>query len=311
MDALSEVLRTIKLRGAVYFRRDFASPWGMDMDISPFAQFHMVVRGHCWLQIKGAKQPLELSSGDIVVFPHGHAHSLADDLAHPRLPGRQIMQAICNDEPVFKGKHVSTTLVCGHFEFDRNVDHPFLHALPEFIYLADSDHHELSWLETATNVIIQETSSGNPGADVVVERLAEVLFIRILRTYMQRAQVTGGFLAALRDAQICNALNLIHKKPEATWTLANIARTVGMSRSAFAARFKKLVSMTAMDYITNWRMQKACELLENTRLPLIDIAERVGYNSEAAFNRAFKRRLKQNPGAMRRILWAKDNQLVR
>ena len=311
MDALSEVLRTIKLRGAVYFRADFASPWGMDIDISPFAQFHMVVRGHCWLQIKGAKQPLELSSGDIVVFPQGHAHSLADDLAHPRLPGRQIMQAICNDEPVFKGKHVSTTLVCGHFEFDRNVDHPFLHALPEFIYLADSGHHELTWLETATNVIIQETSSGNPGADVVVERLAEVLFIRILRTYMQRSQVTGGFLAALRDAQISNALNLIHKKPETSWTLENIARTVGMSRSAFAARFKKLVSMTAMDYITNWRMQKACELLENTRLPLIDIAERVGYNSEAAFNRAFKRRLKQNPGAMRRILLAKDNQLVR
>jgi len=201
---------------------------------------------------------------------------------------------------------VSTTLVCGHFEFDRNVDHPFLHALPEFIYLAYSDHRELTWLETATNVIIQETSSGNPGTDVVVERLAEVLFIQILRTYMKRAQVTSGFLAALRDTQISNALNLIHRAPETSWTLGNIARSVGMSRSAFAARFKELVNMTPMEYITNWRMQKARELLANARLPLIDIAERVGYSSEAAFNRAFKRRFKQNPGAMRRILLDKE-----
>ncbi len=307
MDALSEILRTIKLRSNVYFRADFPAPWGMNIDHGPFAQFHMVVRGQCWLQMEGAKEPLRLSSGDIVVFPHGNAHWLADDPDHKRLPGQQIMQAIYNNEPVFEGNHVSTTLVCGHFEFDRDVDHPFLHALPEFIYLADSDRRELSWLETVTNVIIQETSSGKPGTDIVVERLAEVLFIQIVRAYMRQAQVTNGFLAALRDAQISNALHLIHKEPEKSWTLENIARSVGMSRSAFAARFKELVNMTTMDYITNWRMQKACELLENTRLPLIDIAERVGYTSEAAFNRAFKRRFKQNPGAMRRILLAKGN----
>ncbi len=307
MDALTGILRRIKLRSNVYFRADFPSPWGMDIDSGPFAQFHMVVRGHCWLQMKGSKEPLGLSSGDVVVLPHGNAHWLADNLDHKRLPGKQIVQAISNNETVFKGNHVSTTLVCGHFEFDRDVDHPFLHALPEFIYLADSDRRELSWLETATNVMIQEIGSGNPGTDVVVERLAEVLFIQILRGYMQQAQVTSGFLAALRDGQISNALNLIHKEPERAWTLENIARSVGMSRSAFAARFKELVNMTPMVYITNWRMQKARELLENAHLPLIDVAEQVGYTSEAAFNRAFKRRFKQNPGALRRILLARES----
>ena len=219
MDALSEILRSIKLRSSVYFRADFHSPWGMEIDDGPYAQFHMVVRGHCWLKWNGVEEPLALSAGDVLLFPRGSAHWLADDPRSKRLPGRQIAEAIRHQEPAFQGERVSTTLVCGHFEFDRGVDHPFLSSLPE-----------------------------------------------------------------------------------ASWTLEDIARSVGMSRSSFAASFKELVETTPMDYITNWRMQKARELLEGTRLPLLDVAERGGYTSEAAFNRAFKRRFKQNPGAMRRAL---------
>lgn len=306
MDALSQILQTIKLQSSVYFCADFPKPWGMEIPEGPLAQFHMVVRGHCWLQMEGAGEPIALSRGDIVVFPHGKAHWLADDPTHKRLPGKEVIEAIFNKKSAFHGKYVSTTLICGHFEFDRDIDHPFLQTLPEIIYLAESNLRELSWLETATKVMVQETGSGKPGTDVVVERLAEVLLIQILRTYMQQAEFTSGFLTALRDNKISSALSLIHDEPEVPWTLENIARAIGMSRSAFAARFKELVNMTPMDYITNWRMQKAKDLLKNARLPLIDIAERVGYTSEAAFNRAFKRRFKQNPGAMRRVLLTRE-----
>lgn len=302
MDALSDILRTIKLRTSVYFRADFPSPWGMDVDAGDFAQFHMVVRGHCWLKTEKLSEPIALAGGDIVLFPHGDAHWLADDPRHKRLPGRQVVEAICSDRQIFQGGNVSTTLVCGHFEFDRNFDHPFLTSLPGLIHVTDTERRDLSWLETATNVIIHEAGSAQPGADVVAERLAEVLFIQVLRTYMKQRGSSGGFLAALRDEQISHALKLIHTEPEAVWTLQNIARTIGMSRSAFAARFKKLVGVTPMDYITSWRMHKARELLSNARMPLIDIAERVGYTSEAAFNRAFKRQFQQTPGAMRRRL---------
>ena len=136
----------------------------------------------------------------------------------------------------------------------------------------------------------------------MVDRLAEVLFIQLLRAYAIEKSSPNGYLAALNDRQIYKALELIHAQPQHHWTLENIAHTIGMSRSSFAARFKKLVGMTPMAYITRWRMQKAKELLVSTELPLAVISERVGYASEAAFTRAFKRQFKKNPGAMRKAL---------
>ncbi len=305
MDALSDILRAIRLRSAVYFRSDFSSPWGMQIDDGPFAQFHLIVRGNCWMRMRGFGKPRLLSGGDVVVFPHGDAHWLADDPAQKRAPGKAVVQAHLQNQPMFQQGEFSTTLVCGHFEFDRHFDHPFLQALPRFIHITDTERRERSWLETVTNVIIQEADSAQPGAEVVVERLAEVLFIQVLRAYMQQQKMTTGYLAALQDRQISQALKLVHARPETNWTLESISRTVGMSRSAFAARFKQLVGVTPMVYITDWRMQKARELLKNHAHPLVEVAEKVGYTSEAAFNRAFKRRFKQNPGAMRRALLAK------
>ena len=302
MDALSDILNTIRLYSSVYFRSDFSSPWGMQIDKGPFAQFHMVVSGNCWLFADGFKEPLFLSSGDIVIFPFGDAHWIADDPKHVRVPGRQVVEAIERNESLFQGNSVATTLVCGHFEFERDFDHPFMRALPRFIYLSGTEQHQLSWLETTIKVIIQETGSGNPGADVVITRLAEVLFIHILRTYMTQEDVSNNYFAALKDRQINEALKMIHTKPQNNWKLEGIARAIGMSRSAFAVRFKQLVGMTPMDYVTNWRMQKAQEILKDRNLPLIEIAEKVGYTSEAAFNRALKRRFNQTPGARRRAI---------
>ena len=156
------------------------------------------------------------------------------------------------------------------------------------------------WLEMVTDAIIHEAGGASPGAEVVVDRLGEVLFIQIVRAYMMKSRPPKGFLAALHDRQISEALTLIHTQPAQPWTLELLARHIGMSRSAFAARFRNLVGVTPMGYVTRWRMQKAREMLQRSRLPLIEISEQVGYTSEAAFSRVFKRVFKQNPGVVRR-----------
>ena len=300
MDALSFILRIIRLQSSVYFRSDFSSPWGMEIDNSQFAQFHMIVRGNCFLGTENHERPLLLSAGDIIMFPFGEAHWLADDPSHDRLSGMDVAQTIKKTGSAFQGEQFSVTLICGHFEFDRSFDHPFIKALPRMIHIADAERRELSWLEVATKVIIQEANSNTPGAEVVVEKLTEVLFIQILRAYMLQKGGSQGYFAALKDQQISHALKLIHELPQESWTLENIAQTIGMSRSAFASRFKELVGKTPIEYMTHWRMNKARELLRQKDLQLLDIAEQVGYTSEAAFSRAFKRIFNQNPGAMRR-----------
>jgi AraC-like DNA-binding protein len=252
------------------------------------------------LNIKDSNKQIRISAGDIVVFPRGDAHSLYDNPDSKLVSGNEVVEAIKNNRPMFEGDEVDTIFVGGHFEFDRNVNHPLIDALPRFIHISDAERSELSWLETATNVIIQETDSGIPGSDAVVNRLAEVLFIQILRAYMLRNNFSNGFLAALRDRQINKALELIHATPDASWTVEKLGREVAMSRSAFSSRFKELVGLAPMEYTTNWRMQKAYEMLKDTDLPLGAIAKEIGYISEPAFNRAFKRQFNQNPGALRR-----------
>lgn len=302
MDALSDILRMLRIHSSVYFRSEFKSPWGMDVSRSPFAQFHMIVRGNCWLQVEGSEKPAILSGGDIVLFPHGAPHWLADHPDSPRLPGPEVVQAVCSGEAVFQEGESSTTIICGHFEYDNSFDHPFLKALPEMIFVSNTEPWMYSWMEMATHVLIQEIDSGLPGAEVVVERLAESLLVQILRLYIQQTQPNSGFWAALSDSRMNTALKLMHTQPETNWTLDSLARHVGMSRSGFAAQFKQMVGQAPMEYLTRWRMYKARDLLHNKQLSLLDIAENVGYLSEAAFNRAFKRTFDLNPGVMRKQL---------
>ena len=300
MDTLSDVLRLIQLSSCVYFRSDFFSPWGMQIDQGEFAQFHIVTSGKCVLKQPGEEEHIHLSTGDIVVFPFGNAHEIADSLKSVCLPGTRVVESIWRDEHLFKDGEERTTLVCGHFEFNRDINHPLIKELPEFIYITNTERRQLSWLETATNVIMQEADSGNPGSDVVVERLAEVLFVQVLRAYMSQKTALKGYFAALQDPQINSALTLMHAKHHLSWTLEDIAKDVGMSRSSFASRFKQIIGISPMGYITNWRMEKARDLLKRTKLPLYAICEQVGYTSESSFSKAFKRQFNQNPGAIRR-----------
>jgi len=307
MDALSDILRSMRFNSSVYFKKDFPSQWGMQINKSNFAQFHMVVRGNCWLQIDGDENPRMLTGGDIVLFPHGKSHWLADTLDSEKVDGKKIVEAHYDNEEIFNGKKTATSLVCGHFEFDKEFNHPFIKSLPEFIQISEKEAESISWIENATKVIIAEAVSKQPGSEIVTLRLAEILFIQIIRSYILQNKNISGFLSALTDNQISSALKIIHSRSEDNFTLEEIAREVGMSRASFANKFKTLVGLTPMNYATNWRMNKAKDLLRNKNLSTLDIAEKVGYSSEASFSRAFKKQFNSNPGMIRRQIFATTN----
>ena len=302
MDVLSDILKKVKLSSAIYFKSDFSSPWGMDIPKGPFAQFHIVTRGQCVLKTKD--RTIQLFAGDIVVFPLGTSHWLADNESSERKNGQEVVHSIINGKSLFEGDYISTTLICGHFEFDKSMDHPFVKELPEIIHITDSEKKELLWLESITNLVIQEAGNEKSGSNVIVNKLGEVLFIYTLRAFIQRKITEKGFLAAIQDERISKVLKAIHNSPEKDWQLYSLAQIAGMSRTGFSNQFKALVGETPLNYITQWRILQAKELLQESNKSVGEIAEEVGYMSEAAFNRVFKKRVTQTPLKYRQALLA-------
>lgn len=303
MDALTDILSSMRLKGEVYFGCELSAPWGMDIGQTPVAEFHVIVRGGCWLKMADVDKPLYLQAGDVVVFPHGHAHALLDAQDTMPLPSEAIVgtRKIENYGPVVYGSGGAVAnILCGYFEFDRSVRSPLLDALPALIHIHGADAAEISWLQTTINFICYETRAVRPGMEAVVNRLVEVLFAQIMRAYIAQTATPPGILGAIADAKIGQALNAMHQRPEYSWSLDELAQHIGMSRTAFAQRFHALAGRTPMHYLTEWRMQKAREMLLSTSMTMLAIAERVGYQSEASFGKAFKKCVGIGPGACRR-----------
>ena len=300
MDVFSDILKSVNFRTAVYFKTDLSAPWGMKMEGSQVAQFHLIIRGRCFVKPENSNDPEVLYGGDLVVFPRGQAHWLADQPRSKKVPGQEMLESILGPHQAGENGHnkEQTTLICGHFEWTP-LDHPFFNHLPEMIKLSVSTEQS-NLLESMVNIIINEKGSSQPGEDVVVNRLAEVLFIEILRLYTQKTASEPSFLQALVDPKVNQALSIMHQKPEMSWSLASLAKDVGLSRTLFANRFRDLIGQTPIDYLTNWRMIKAKELLRSTTNPMSQIATQVGYTSEVSFHRVFKSRFNTTPGAFRR-----------
>lgn len=293
MDVLSDVLKKVKLSSAVYFKSDFSAPWGMSIPNGTFAQFHIVTQGNCLL--KTEHQTIQLQTGDIIVFPFGTSHWLADQENSNRKEGKEVVQSILNGKPIFSGENISATLVCGHFDFDTAIDHPFIKELPELIHIQNKERKELSWLESISDLVIQEADKKQEGSEVIINKLGEILFVHTLRAYIQKAKYDRGFFAAIQDNRISKVLKAIHSSPESNWTLASMAQVAGMSRTSFSNRFKQLLGDTVLTYLTQWRILHAKELLKEGTKPVGEIAEMVGYKSEAAFNRVFKGKVSLSP----------------
>lgn len=312
MDILSDILSSVHLGGGVHFRCEFAAPWGIEMPETSVVPFHVVIHGNFWLRLPGRDEPVALRGGDLVVLPDGGAHTLLDSPGSPIRPLGDVISAqpLENFGPLRNdGNGQPASILCGYFHYRRENAHPMLAALPPLIHIRNADSQDLAWLQTALNFMIRETRAARPGAHAVVNRLVGVLFIQILRTYIEQARPSGGILGALADKPIAGALARMHGRPQQAWTLETLAHEVGMSRSAFAARFHELVQQTPMQYLGDWRMQLARRMLADTHLPTAVVAERVGYGSEASFGKAFKKAHGMGPGAYRRAAQAQASEL--
>jgi len=245
-------------------------------------------------------QVIELAEGDLVFVPHGSAHWIADNATSLRMPSPEFVKARRAGIPVFSTGGEITTLIAGHFEFDYQSLHPFLKDMPSIIHIRQYVTENQILLRQVTQLMLEELNNERPGSSVMLKCLSEIMFVNIIRAYLEQAMPGSGFLSALNNPRISKALKLMQDSPQNDWTLETLASEIGMSRSVFFNQFKKLVRETPLSYLTNWRIRQAQKLLLTDNSNISEIATKVGYQSEAAFNRVFKLKTGQTPAVYRR-----------
>jgi AraC-like DNA-binding protein len=304
VDPLGEALHLLRMTGVFYCRSEFTAPWGLVLP--PFTgcmMFHVVTAGECWLDVDGAA-PRLLRPGDLALVPHGEGHRLVSELGAPTAALFDVPRELLSDRYELLrhgGGGAPTTVVCGVVRFHHPAAQHLVRLLPRLIAVDAWDSSEGEWLQSTLRFMAVEARELRPGGDAVITRLADILIVQVIRSWLARdSAAQTGWVGALRDKQIGRAIALIHRDPARVWTLSSLATEIGMSRSAFAARFTRLVGEPAMHYAARWKMQAAAMWLEEDDPPLGELASRLGYESEAAFSRAFKRFIGVSPGAARR-----------
>jgi AraC-like DNA-binding protein len=317
MDVLSNVLQSVRLKGAVFFDVHACEPIVaqtphmslVGQRLMPHVEhvipFHVILRGSCWVEtVDGDEPPARIQEGDIVIYPHGHGHifvstlgaRLPPDLSNFRRRDGQPLPIMMN---LGEGPR-TMRFVCGYLGCDAHPFNPLLEALPPQVLAKRPPEGNLIEVDLI-QAAVEESEAHRAGGETVLARLSELLFIRVLRRYIERAPANSqGWLAGLADPHVGRALHLIHEQPGRDWTLEELSRGCGLSRAALAERFAECVGETPMRYLTKWRMQVAARLLEQPGRSLDSVAEEVGYRSESAFNRAFKNVVGEPPGSWRR-----------
>jgi AraC-like DNA-binding protein len=313
LDPITDIFRTLHVTAFGQHRLEATAPWGLiqekqteekvtpsDKKISPtdLAHFAMLSRGNCWLSVDGIPEPIPLTGGDCILLARDTSIVLRDSpRTRPRSTFREIAAKANSHVAHYGGGGAPTTIVCGSLSFERASLKPITQLLPSFILIKADQAHTLA-LHNTMQALASEMAEQTPGSEVVATRLAEVLFIQTLRAHIASEVEwrNKGWLRAIFDPQVGAALNAVHDSVSTPWTVESLAEAAGMSRSAFAARFKELLGQTPLEYVTEWRMQKAMQLLEQRDTKLIDVARSVGYESGAAFSKAFKRVVGANPG---------------
>jgi AraC-like DNA-binding protein len=314
MDALSEILQSVKLEGAVFYNAEFTSPWGFRSpasdEVGAFLRkrrhvilYHFLTSGRARARVEQGTQGAELFPGDIVVFPHGDAHIMSNGS-----PARIVDNAYYLKEIFTRGLELSrdggggekTTFVCGYLECDREISRMFLGGLPPVFKVNIRKDAAGHWLENSIKFSAEEAGANRAGSEAVLARLSEALFVETMRRYMEELPPQEkGWLAGARDPAIGAALAQLHRSPERPWTIASLAQEVGMSRSVLAERFRHYLGEPPMTYLSRWRLLLGARLLTTTSHSVARIAGEVGYESEPAFNRAFKREFGAPPARFR------------
>ena len=320
MDALSETLRVVRLVGAIFIHARFSAPWCYQSPradtvaplLEPGAErvviFHLITDGECCVEMPG-QAPVQLVAGDAVLFTQGDAHRMGSEPGLPPASGGGRLAEVLSRRPgrlAYGGGGARTRLVCGYLACDARLASMLLQGLPPLVKVNVRDSSAGTWLEASVRYALAEARSPRPGGAGVLAKLAEVLFIEVLRLYMnEQGEGRTGWLAGVGDRIVGVALDALHRNPAKAWTLDELARTAGTSRSVLAERFQLLVGASPIQYLTQWRMLLAANLLSRSNAPLTRIAEDVGYQTDTAFSRAFRREYGAPPAAWRR------SQLVR
>ncbi|HUK24195.1 MAG TPA: AraC family transcriptional regulator [Terriglobales bacterium] len=333
MDILSDVLRVVRLSGAVFFTAEFSSPWALDSPspkllasiVMPDAEcvvlFHILTDGECFILCKN-HPPVKMEAGDVIIFAHGEPHTMC---SHPEAKATPMDAVFSQGSPdatpqvAFGGGGGKSRFICGYLNCDQRFN-PLVAALPTMLVVRSSNDYAAveaidqngthptrvpqgagSWLSTTLKFTIHEARAARPGNAAMLSRLTELMFVEILRQYMQQLPAGQcGWLAGLNDVHVGKALRLMHANPARDWTVSELAREAAISRSALAERFTRLIGESPMRYLARWRVQLAKQMLRDGDSSMAEIATRVGYESEAAFNRAFKRSAGSPPAAWRK-----------
>lgn len=285
-DALTQILNTARLKSSVYCRSELGSPWGLQFAPRSCAVFHVLYRGNGCFCMEDDETMLSVAQGDVLLLPGGEAHLLLETPAAPVFGNLELDQ--WGECVLMRWSETPAAVVlCGTFDFEFAETAAFLKRLPRLIHIP---YHPESTLNQTLDLMACESESARPAKEVILRRLADILFVQIMQRWVElQGAANSGWLGALHDPFIGRALDLIHTQPEHAWTVAELARAAASSRSSFVARFTALTGEAPMEYLTRWRMQLAARLIEQADVRVSEVAAQVGYRSEAAFSRAFKR----------------------
>jgi AraC-like DNA-binding protein len=315
MDALSDVLRVIRLKGGVFLHAEFTAPWCIFAQITTedcgallggaehMVLYHYVVAGRMTAQIPNGK-PVDVEAGQVVIFPHNDGHLLGSRVDLPPVHAREVVR-VAPEGGLLVIRHggggEETRIVCGFLGCDRLETNPLAGALPPVLRFDVRQQSAAAWIKSSFEFAADEIAARRVGSETMLAKLSEVLFVEALRRYVEELpEEQTGWLAGLKDPFVSRALSLLHGGVAKQWTVDDLGREVGLSRSALADRFTRLLGEPPMRYLARWRIQVAAHELRNTETPLARIAEQVGYESEAAFNRAFKRSFGVPPATWRK-----------
>lgn len=315
MDALSDLLRVVKLDGALFLDSRFTAPWcvesrparesgGIFTGLGHIVFFHALTEGHCSVRLKGGGETLRIQAGDLLLLPHDDAHYLGSDLQLASVSSDTLVHAAppgCLMRIEHGGGGESTRFICGFLACDPVLCRPLLEALPHLLRVPLAQGDDGAWLLGLMRHAAQTDSAAGPGAMGVMAKLAELLFLEAIRRYIASLpEQQTGWLAGLRDPYVGRTLNAMHADPMRAWTVSELGSIAGLSRSALARRFQALIGMPPMHYLIRWRLHRAGAALSSTARPVAMLAAECGYESEAAFNRAFKQEFGTPPAAWRR-----------
>jgi AraC-like DNA-binding protein len=317
MDALSDALSAVRMTGAIFYHAECTAPWGFAVPsldrvahlLAPGTErlvpYHLVAEGNAFVKFEGAGE-VALTAGDVLVIPHGDAHLVRNGSPATLIDSEASLgEYLTGSLRVMRlgGGGERTTFICGYFGCERHADRLFLSGLPQWIKVDVRGTSAGAWVESSIRYLVSAADAELPGQAILLSKMAEALFVETLRRYMEQLpEDQTGWLAGARDPFVGGSLALMHRKPWHPWSVAELADTLGTSRSVLAERFARLLGEPPLTYLGRWRLQLAARLLQTSQRPIVQIAADVGYESQAAFNRAFKREFGAPPAKYRKAI---------